>query len=154
MPFHLHNSRPLECIKSPAVNQLRRHLLLVALTLLLPACRSRPAATLPAELIGTWGTDHPKYAGLYFQINPGSFAFSTPDGMVETYTLTGYDPVETNLRRNKQVKHLLGGTRPVQETEFALLYDPTGRGAIRFANRGPMVWLRSSTPTQRNILPT
>lgn len=126
-----------------------RNLLLALLLLGFPACRSQPAATVPPELIGTWRTDHPKYAGLYFQITAGSFAFSTPQGSVETYTLTSYEQAETAARKNnKGVKHLLRGTKPGQETELAILYDGSGGGAIRFANRGPIVWLRASGPAQ------
>jgi len=125
-----------------------RKLLLGMLLLIFQACRSQPT-TLPAELIGTWRTDHPKYAGLYFQITPGSFTFSTPEGSVETYTLTAYQQIETTTHRNKKnVKHLLRGTKQDQETELALLYDTSGGGAIRFANRGPMVWIRGGEPAQ------
>lgn len=126
-----------------------RKLLFALLLLLSQACRSQPAASLPPELLGTWRTDHPKYAGLYFQITSGSFAFSTAEGTVETYTLTTYRQEEAATRRNnKGVKHLLRGTKPGHETELAILYDSSGGGAIRFANRNPIVWLRASGPAQ------
>jgi len=126
-----------------------RILLLALLLAAAQGCQSQPAASLPPELIGTWRTDHPKYAGLYFQITPGSFAFSTAEGTVETYTLTAYQQEEApTLRNNKGVKHLLRGTKPGQETELAILYDGSGGGAIRFANRGPIVWLRASGAAQ------
>lgn len=124
-------------------------LLAVPLSFLLQTCRSQPATSVPPELLGTWRTDHPKFAGLYFQITPGGFAFSTAEGTVESYSLTAYRQEETTARRNNNgIKHMLRGTKAGQETELAILFDPSGGGAIRFANRGPLVWTRANGPAQ------
>lgn len=135
--------------KIPACSFLGEKLLrCLVIVVLLQGCRSQPQANLPAELIGTWTTNHPKYAGLYFQVNPGSFAFSTPEGAVEAYTLTKYEPVESTVKRRKMITHVLHGTRPDQETHLSLTYDPAGGGTIRLSNRANMVWTRQNGPPQ------
>jgi len=116
--------------------------LFFAVIVVLGACRSQPRASLPAELIGTWITDHPKYATLYFQVSPGSFAIATAEGTVETYTLTKYEPVETTVKKRKSITHVLHGTRPGQEKKLSLSYEASGGGFIRLSNRANIVWTR------------
>ena len=120
----------------------------IAAIAMLGACRSQPQASLPAELIGTWITDHPKYASLYFQVNPGSFAIATADGTVETYTLAKFEQVETIVKKRKSITHVLYGTRPGQEKKLSLSYEASGGGSIRLSNRAHIVWIRRNGPPQ------
>jgi len=116
--------------------------LFFAAIFMLGACRSQPQASLPAELIGTWITDHPKYATLYFQVSPGSFAIATAEGTVEVYTLAKYEPVESTVKKRKVITHVLHGTRPGQEKKLTLSYEASGGGSIRLSNRANIVWTR------------
>ena len=116
--------------------------LLFAVIIVLGACRSQPQARLPAELIGTWITDHPKYATLYFQVDPGSFTIATAEGTVEVYTLAKYERVETTVKKRKSITHVLHGTRPGQEKKLSLSYEASGGGFIRLSNRANIVWTR------------
>ena len=137
------------CPRVPSYPNLRIKLLYCFVMLVvLEACRSQPQASLPAELIGTWITDHPKYAGLYFQVSPGSFVFSTTEGTVDVYTLTKYEPIESAVKKRKLITHVLHGTRPGQETKISLSYDPSGGGSIRLSNRANIVWTRQNGPPQ------
>ena len=138
------------CSKVPSCPNLSSKLLWLffAAIVILGACRSQPQFSLPAELIGTWITDHPKYATLYFQVSPGSFALATAEGTIEVYTLAKYERVETIVKKRKTITHVLHGTRPGQETKIALSYEPTGGGSIRFSNRTAAVWTRRSRPPQ------
>lgn len=131
-----------------ATAQLWAKLLLALMMLILPACRSQPEVTLPTELIGTWRTDHPKYAGLYFQVSPDSFAFSTLDGTVDVYTLTKYELVESIVRNRKLTTHVLQGTGPSQETKISLAYEPSGGGFIRLSSQANILWSRQNGPPQ------
>ena len=133
--------------KCPKVSNKLRWLL-GALIVVFGACRSQPQASLPAELIGTWFTDHPKYAALYFQVSPGSFAIATAEGTVENYTLAKYERVETLVKNRKSITHVLHGTRPGQEKKLSLSYDPGGGGSIRLSNRANIVWIRRNGPLQ------
>ncbi len=126
----------------------RGKLLLAVLILVFQACRSQPAPTVAAELIGNWTTDHPKHAGLYFNIYPSGFSFSKMDGTVEVHTLTNYEKVEAIVKKRKTVVHVLKDTRPGQEITFRLAYQPGNGGSFTFSNREQVVWTRQVRPTQ------
>jgi len=138
----LHHKDSLNYRDTPTTTQLRDKLLIAVLMLILSACRPQPAPTLPAELIGTWHTDHPKYAGLYFKVSPDSFAFSTPDGAVDVYALTKYELVESTVRKRKVTTHVLHGTSPGQEAKISLAYEPSGGGVFRLSSQANIVWSR------------
>ena len=137
------------CPKVPSYPNLSSKLLCCLLmVVVLGACRSQPQADFPAELIGTWITNHPKYAALYFQVSPGSFAFATTEGTVEVYTLAKYEVVESTVKKRKVRTHVLHGTRPGQETKISLSYEASGGGFIRLSNRANIVWTRQNGPSQ------
>jgi hypothetical protein len=121
---------------------------LIAVLVLASGCGKDLPANVPGEILGTWHADHPKYANLYLQIGPNGFAFSTAEGTVEHYTLSSYERAEIVERRRKLTAHHLRGTRPEQQTELVLYYDPSGGGILRFANRPNIHWTRGSAAAQ------
>jgi hypothetical protein len=102
---------------------------------------------MPTELIGTWRTNHPKYAGLYFQIESDKFAFSTVEGTVKKYGISKYERVEEKVKR-KGVSHVLYGKREGRDLKIVIYYEPASGGAIRFKNQERIFWAREGTPVQ------
>jgi len=122
-------------------------LLSVILALIL-GCDSKKATTMPTELIGTWRTSHPKYAGLYFKIEKDGFAFSTAEGTVKSYALAKYERSEAVEKKRKTIFHVLYGNRDGQELKVTLKYDAAGGGAISFKNQANIIWLREGAAAQ------
>lgn len=148
-----HHASQVCLSKRPGAPQLakmhRRFLIaLFALFTAISGCGKELPANVPGEILGTWRADHPKYVNLYLQIGPNSFGFATAEGTVEQYTLSSYEQAEVVERRRKLKAHHLRGTRPEQQTELVLYYDPSGGGILRFANRPNIHWSRGSTAAQ------
>lgn len=150
MSNHRSQDNPLSFRQMPKRPKVSNKLLWLffAVIVVLGACRSQPQASLPAELIGTWITDHPKYASAKFQVSPGNFTIYTAEGTVEVYTLTKYEPIETTVKKRKSITHVLHGTRPGQDKKLSLSYEASGGGFIRLSNRTNVVWTRQNGSPQ------
>lgn len=108
--------------------------------LLLGACDSRKESDPPAEIIGTYKTNDPRYEGLYFRIAKDKSDFSTAERTVETYTIVAYDKLEKTNGKCKLIYHLLHGKRDGQELDVVFSYEPPGSGSISFSKRPELIW--------------
>jgi len=122
--------------------------LLLALALLFGACDERKATIAPAEMIGTYRTNDPGYAGLYFRIEKDKFDFSTVEGTVENYAIIAYEKLEKTDKRRKTYYHRLHGKRDRQELTLAFNFEPAGGGSISFLNRPKTIWVREEAQAQ------
>ncbi len=121
--------------------------LLLALALLFLGCDSKRAATLPSDLVGTWRTNHPKYQGLYFQLEKDRLAYSTASGSVENYEISKYEKLESG-RKSKRSSHVVYARRDGQELKLALEYEPIDGGILRFKNQPQIPWTREERPAR------
>jgi len=122
--------------------------LILVILVALAGCNPKKEASMPTDLIGTWRTNHPKYAGLYFKIEKGGFAFSTAEGTVKSYALAKYERSEAVEKKRKTIFHVLYGNRDGQELKVTLKYDAAGGGAISFKNQANIIWLREGAAAQ------
>src|SRR6267142_1876061 len=104
---------PVKNLQSNILN-FRISSLMLAMLLLLVGCDSGKQADIPAELVGTWRAQHPKYEGLYFQIEKDRFALSTAAGTVENYQISKFEKLES-FKKSKRSTHVIYGRKDGQE---------------------------------------
>jgi len=146
-------------MKLPKVNSMIKYLIstfasrtggfLISVILFsIVGCDSKTNTTLPAELIGTWRTNHPKYSGLYLKIEKDGFAFSTAEGTVKSYALAKYERSEATEKKRKTIFYALHGNRDGQELKVTFKYEAAGSGAISFKNQANIIWIRETAAAQ------
>ena len=129
------------------ISNFRSSSLILAILLLLVGCDSGKQSDIPAELVGTWRTQHPKYDGLYIQIDKDRFAFSTAEGTVENYQISKFEKLESS-RKSKRSTHVIYGRKDGQELKLTLDYEPIEGGIVRFKNQQKIPWFRDNNPSQ------
>jgi len=122
--------------------------LILVILVALAGCNPKQEASMPTNLIGTWRTNHPKYAGLYFQIEKDKFAFSTAEGTVKSYALAKYERSEVTEKKRKTIFHVLYGNRDGQELKITFRSEGAGSGAISFKNQANIIWIRETAAAQ------
>ena len=134
---------PLGWMKST----LRNCLWAVATLLVITGCDSTKPLPVPPELLGTWRTTDARYEGLFFRIDPMSFAFSTVEGNVENYSIVKYEKLDAQQQRSDYT-HVLHGSRDGQKLRVRLLYESFGGGRFRFKNQDKTFWTRDDNQRQ------
>jgi hypothetical protein len=119
----------------------------VAALLVITGCESTKPASVPPELLGTWRTTDARYEGLFFRIDPMSFAFSTVEGNVENYSIVKYEKSDAQQQRSDST-HVLHGSRDGQKLQVRLLYESFGGGRFRFKNQDKTFWTRDDNQRQ------
>ena len=104
---------------------------------LLAGCSAR-LEQIPAELVGTWTTDAPDYAGRYLEISATGLSFGTGDGRANWNSLRGAR-IESNDDGTLYVLHY--DSVDGAPAELSIAYSPE-LDAIRLAHR-EAVWTRA-----------
>jgi hypothetical protein len=113
----------------------------IAALLAVMGCDPRKPAAVPAELLGTWRTQDPRYAGVFFKIESGNFSFATVEGNVESYAIIKYE--QPASRPDARVPaHVLHGSRDGQKLQVTLVYESLGGGRLKFKNQDKVFWTR------------
>jgi hypothetical protein len=134
------NKRPM----LSALRKFKRCLFAVTALLVVAGCDSAKPLAVPPELLGTWRTQDPKYAGLFFKIDHGSFSFSTVEGNVESYAIVTYEQLD-DRKQTSGYTHVLHGNRDGQKLQVNLSYEPLGGGRLKFRNQNKTTWSREET---------
>jgi hypothetical protein len=119
----------------------------VAALLVILGCDSAQPRSVPPELLGTWRTQDPRYAGLFFKIDSGNFSFSTVEGNVESYAIVKYEQPASGPDARIPA-HVLHGSRDGQKLQVSLLYESLGGGRLKFKNQDKTFWTRDDGPKQ------
>lgn len=118
-------------------------LMVLALSINL-GCSSNEIENLPQEVLGSWKTDTPKFAGFSFELSEDAITFTD---------LNAENGIECNMieKRTKETDNENNIFYVVHyENEeglalkFAFYYDPSGGGEIRLKNQETTVWTRVS----------
>jgi hypothetical protein len=98
--------------------------------------------TVPAEFVGTWRTDHHKYANRTFRIDVDQVAIQTGPRQSE---LKQFPVQSADVRQAHDTTYLtiayLDGQRPV---EWALQMDPGSQSVVRLSHQPEIAWVRVS----------
>ena len=77
-----------------AKSTFRNCLWAVTVLVVISGCDSPKPLLVPPELLGTWRTTDERYEGLFFRIDPMTFAFSTVEGNIENYSIVKYEKLD------------------------------------------------------------
>lgn len=116
-------------------------LIAAAALLVILGCDSAKPHPVPPELLGTWRTQDPRYAGLYFKIDAANFSYSTVEGTVESYAIINYEQL-ASAEEGRVRTHVLHGSRDGQKLRISLSYEPLGGGRFKFKNQDKTFWTR------------
>ena len=120
---------------------------LLAALLITAGCDSAKPRAVPPELLGTWQTQDPRHAGLFFKIEADKFSFSKASGSVEHFAMTKYEQTSPQPGGSAGT-HVLYGSRDGQKLTVRLLYESVGGGQLMFTHQGQTVWTRDQGQNQ------
>jgi len=117
-----------------------QHLLLALslVILLIAGCKHHENPSVPTQLIGTWGTEEPRYSELFLDITHDSVVFTTAEGGVETYWISKVE----SAGKGNTVMHVLYGERAGEHLDFKFYYQAKDGGILRFKNQIGIPWHR------------
>ncbi len=115
--------------------------------LVVAGCDSAKPLSVAPELFGTWRTQDPRYAGLFFKIDNRTFSFSTAEGNIESYAIVRYEQSEAQQGRGGYT-HVLHGTRDGRKLQVNMLYESLGGGKLTFKNQNRTIWSREDAQKQ------
>ena len=115
--------------------------------LFISACDSAKSRAIPAELLGTWQTEDPKYAGLFFKIEADKFSFKTASGEVKQYSISQYDQPDYVKSRSSKT-HVLYGDWDGEKLTVNIAYEASGGGRLMLHNQGRTLWTRKQGGSQ------
>jgi hypothetical protein len=116
--------------------------LLLPLLLLLAGCDWRGSQTLPAQMVGDWRTDEPRYHGRLMRLETDRI----------TFVLGGVVPDNTELIENVRMASSSNPTdytlhlkaRDGTEESIVLQFTPQNGGELRLNSQSKVVWKRKS----------
>ena len=141
--FHMRASTIRFGRTSPRDNLLilKRAALLLVLGLMMNAltsCQFSSDERVPNFLVGKWRTDAPKYKGLNFEITDNNLIFTTVEGSLNTYSISG---VERSVKGDT-ISTVFYGQQNDVRINVGVFYEPSNGGQIRLRNQLNVIWRR------------
>jgi hypothetical protein len=110
--------------------------------LLFLGCNLLKDTELPAELLGTWVTEEPRYSDCRLEFRETLVIFSKGIGYTNTNVITGVDRTKDEGRIRYRITY---EDREGQEYRLSFSYtSANGEAAIRFKNQDQFVWKKRS----------
>ena len=129
--------------KSPRDNLLilKRVALLLVLGIIMNAltsCHFGADERVPTFLLGKWRTDAPRYKGLNFEITDNNLIFTTVEGSLKTYAISG---VERSVKGDT-ISAVFYGQQNDVRINVGVFYEPANGGQLRLRNQLNVIWRR------------
>jgi hypothetical protein len=100
-------------------------------------CESGGETVMPDELLGTWRTTAPAYAGRLLHLSSTTVAFGADDGAEATHPIRRV----MHVREHDRLLYTITYTDPLDQA-ISLYYDPAGGGTITLKNQRTVQWKR------------
>ena len=116
---------------------------ILAIALCLFGCGAPPVKTIPAELVGVWNTDAPKYAGRYFELKKDTVVFGMGEGKATTNTVLEVKATPQDTKMLYDISYLAKEGTP---QKFSFYYEqPTT--TIQIKSQEKMNWKKAVDAT-------
>ena len=125
----------------PAARSLGRAFAIACVTLVaLAGCEDdAELEVVPAELVGTWRTEDPRYVTRFFEIKEDQVLFQTGEGVIDftVHTITGATAVSDEIGLLYTFEYNVGG----DDQTFGFYYDGPS-GVVTLRSQPGMEWRR------------
>ena len=101
-------------------------------------CVPEREITLPDELVGSWKTSAPSYAGGYFEFTKNMLIFKVGGEEIGIHKIKDFEKFGDGKETRYTVTYLSLGDK----YKFSFSYDPANNGMITLANRKGVQWTR------------
>lgn len=110
---------------------------LVAVALLTTAC-SAAAPLVPADLLGTWQTDEPRYAHAYLRIGAGEVVFGTGETVPSRHPIVAIDSEFGPSGTLYTIEYRVGQT----VARLGVVHEQRDGATLRLRNQPSFSWRR------------
>lgn len=105
------------------------------------ACAADSLREAPSELVGRWITDHPTYAGRFFEITPSSLTIGSGVEPPTRHTIVRVE--QERSEDGLQLVTLVYLNESRDTIRFPLAYDPDSPGRVWPRHQSGVVWRRT-----------
>lgn len=111
---------------------------------LVGGCGPETSRTVPAQLLGRWTTNAPKYADTFFELQPETLLLGLAGGQIDTRPITKVE----KLTQGGETLFTVYYVNPLdsQRTEYklAFFFEVGAGGVVRWKNQKEIAWTRQA----------
>lgn len=122
-----------------------RWLGLLGLILVLAACGAEKLDAVPPELVGTWTTADPLYAGRYIELQPKLVRFGTGEGTFAEHTVVRLERTKNDGVMTYTVHYLDGD---MEKDVWTFVHDPAHGNVIRLSHPKQIEWTKQPSAVE------